>query len=124
MKQLRELIYKTLVDKFDIAPSLMSRIEGNDPLVIQLKGGVEIYVNLQEGVVQLLVEIPVLDRRIVRNKAAQIFDSLIADEGIFLNIQKDKLFLVCEFSVESCDAERVLADKLLTLNSVVTAARS
>ncbi|TOF85669.1 hypothetical protein CGJ13_23230, partial [Vibrio parahaemolyticus] len=36
MKTLREIIYKTLVDNLNIDPRLLSRVESNEPISIEL----------------------------------------------------------------------------------------
>ncbi len=120
MKNLREIVYKTLVDTFDVSPSMLSRIEGNEPIVIELKGGEEIYIYLDQTTLQTFIEIPLSDQRMLRNKAPKIIESLTSDDEIFFSIKKDKLVFFSEFSTAFIDVERKLADKLIIFNKVVS----
>ncbi|PIW61452.1 hypothetical protein [Shewanella sp. CG12_big_fil_rev_8_21_14_0_65_47_15] len=119
MKKLREIVYKTLVDNFNISPNLLSRIEGDDPIAIELKGGEEIFVYLNDRTLQTFIEIPLRDQRMLKNKAPKIIENLMSDEEMFFNIKKEKLILVTEFSADIANVERVLADKLKLFNNVV-----
>lgn len=38
LKQLREIVFKSLVDNLGVEPALLSRVQGNDPIVIELEG--------------------------------------------------------------------------------------
>ena len=120
MKKLREIVYKTLVDTFDVSPSMLSRIEGNEPIAIELKGGEEIYIYLDQTTLQTFIEIPLSDQRMLRNKAPKIIESLTSDDEIFFSIKKDKLVFFSEFSTAFIDVERKLADKLIIFNKVVS----
>lgn len=119
MKKLREIVYKTLVDNFNISPNLLSRIEGDDPIAIELKGGEEIFVYLNDRILQTFIEIPLRDQRMLKNKAPKIIENLMSDEEMFFNIKKEKLILVTEFSADIANVERVLADKLKLFNNMV-----
>ena len=120
MKKLREIVYKTHVDTFDVSPSMLSRIEGNEPIAIELKGGEEIYIYLDQTTLQTFIEIPLSDQRMLRNKAPKIIESLTSDDEIFFSIKKDKLVFFSEFSTAFIDVERKLADKLIIFNKVVS----
>ena len=119
MKKLREIVYKTLVDNFNISPNLLSRIEGDEPIMIELKGGEEIYVYLNDRTLQTFIEIPLRDQRMLKNKAPKIIEYLMCDEEMFFNIKKEKLILLTEFSADIVNVERVLAAKLKLFNNVV-----
>ncbi|AVI67749.1 hypothetical protein CKQ84_18920 [Shewanella sp. WE21] len=119
MKKLREIVYKTLVDNFKISPNLLSRIEGDEPIAIELKGGEEIFVYLKDRTLQTFIEIPLRDQRVLKSKAPKIIESLMSDDEIFLNIKKDKLILVTEFSADIIDVDRILAGKFMLFNNVI-----
>ncbi|MGW7678713.1 hypothetical protein [Shewanella sp. S23-S33] len=119
MKKLREIVYKTLVDNFNIPANLLSRIEGDDPISIELKGGEEIFVYLNDRTLQTFIEIPLRDQRMLKNKAPKIIESLMSDDEVFFNIKKDKLIVVTEFSADVPNVERVLADKFMLFNNMV-----
>lgn len=119
MKKLREIVYKTLVDDFNVSPSLLSRIEGDDPIAIELNGGEEIFVFINDRTLQTFIEIPLRDQRMLKNKAPKIIESLMSDEDVFFNIKKEKLTVVTEFSADIANVERVLAGKLKLFNNMV-----
>ncbi len=119
MKKLREIVYKTLVDNFNIPANLLSRIEGDDPIAIELKGGEEIFVYLNDRTLQTFIEIPLRDQRMLKNKAPKIIESLMSDDEVFFNIKKDKLIVVTEFSADIPNVERVLADKFMLFNNMI-----
>jgi hypothetical protein len=119
MKKLREIVYKTLVDNFKISPNLLSRIEGDEPIAIELKGGEEIFIYLKDRTLQTFIEIPLHDQRMLKNKAPKIIESLMSDDEIFFNIKKDKLILVTEFSADIIDVDRILAGKFMLFNNII-----
>ena len=45
MKKLREIVFKTLVDILGVPANLLSRIEGDEPIGIELVDGEEIFIS-------------------------------------------------------------------------------
>ncbi|HFG1926157.1 TPA: hypothetical protein ACGF2O_003595, partial [Vibrio cholerae] len=109
MKTLREIVYKTLVDHFNVSPNLLSRIENNEPISIELVGGEEIFIHLNEYVLQSFIEIPLKDSRNLRYKAPKIMEILQEDPDMFMNIQKDKVVLVTEIDKKLHSIEKELS---------------
>ncbi|EGR2064709.1 hypothetical protein [Vibrio cholerae] len=118
MKTLREIIYKTLVDHFNVSPNLLSRIENNEPISIELVGGEEIFIHLNEYVLQSFIEIPLKDSRNLRYKAPKIMEILQEDPDMFMNIQKDKVVLVTEIDKKLHGIEKELSTKLTIFNKM------
>ncbi|EGR2422500.1 TPA: hypothetical protein ACMDRY_002031 [Vibrio cholerae] len=118
MKTLREIVYKTLVDHFNVSPNLLSRIENNEPISIELVGGEEIFIHLNEYVLQSFVEIPLKDSRNLRYKAPKIMEILQEDPDMFMNIQKDKVVLVTEIDKKLHSIEKELSTKLTIFNKM------
>ncbi|EGR2464788.1 hypothetical protein DYC54_16520 [Vibrio cholerae] len=118
MKTLREIVYKTLVDHFNVSPNLLSRIENNEPISIELVGGEEIFIHLNEYVLQSFIEIPLKDSRNLRYKAPKIMEILQEDPDMFMNIQKDKVVLVTEIDKKLHSIERELSTKLTIFNKM------
>ncbi|AQP37778.1 hypothetical protein [Vibrio anguillarum] len=124
MNRLRELVYKTLVDNLGVQPNLLSRIEGNEPIGIELIGGEEIFINLQENAIQTFVEIPIFDTRVLRLKSQKIMDLLCSDESVFMNVKKNKLIMISELSANVMNVDRELVDKLQFFNNVIHQVKS
>ncbi|EKZ8589135.1 TPA: hypothetical protein NIK72_003666, partial [Vibrio cholerae] len=118
MKTLREIVYKTLVDHFNVSPNLLSRIENNEPISIELVGGEEIFIHLNEYVLQSFIEIPLKDSRNLRYKAPKIMEILQEDPDMFMNIQKDKVVLVTEIDKKLHSIEKELSTKLTIFNKM------
>lgn len=118
MKTLREIVYKTLVDHFNVSPNLLSRIENNEPISIELVGGEEIFIHLNEYVLQSFIEIPLKDSRNLRYKAPKIMEILQEDPDMFMNIQKDKVVLVTEIDKKLHSIEKELSTKLSIFNKM------
>ncbi|EGQ7881512.1 hypothetical protein QTU67_003282 [Vibrio cholerae] len=118
MKTLREIVYKTLVDHFNVSPNLLSRIENNEPISIELVGGEEIFIHLNEYVLQSFIEIPLKDSRNLRYKAPKIIEILQEDPDMFMNIQKDKVVLVTEIDKKLHSIEKELSTKLTIFNKM------
>lgn len=118
MKTLREIVYKTLVDHFNVSPNLLSRIENNEPISIELVGGEEIFIHLNEYVLQSFIEIPLKDSRNLRYKAPKIMEILQEDPDMFINIQKDKVVLVTEIDKKLHSIEKELSTKLTIFNKM------
>ncbi|ENM5843644.1 hypothetical protein V4V60_003833 [Vibrio mimicus] len=118
MKTLREIVYKTLVDHFNVSPNLLSRIENNEPISIELVGGEEIFIHLNEYVLQSFIEIPLKDSRNLRYKAPKIMEILQEDPDMFMNMQKDKVVLVTEIDKKLHSIEKELSTKLIIFNKM------
>ncbi|AYC05080.1 hypothetical protein [Vibrio cholerae] len=118
MKTLREIVYKTLVDHFNVSPNLLLRIENNEPISIELVGGEEIFIHLNEYVLQSFIEIPLKDSRNLRYKAPKIMEILQEDPDMFMNIQKDKVVLVTEIDKKLHSIEKELSTKLTIFNKM------
>lgn len=118
MKQLREIVFKSLVDNLGVDPTFLSRVEGNAPIAIELKGGEEICVYFQEKNLQTYIEIPIKDSRLLSLKASKFIEVLANDELMYTNFQKDKIVVFSEFSKETKQLEQQLSEKLSLFNKL------
>ncbi|WP_237359303.1 hypothetical protein [Vibrio harveyi] len=118
LKQLREIVFKSLVDNLGVAPALLSRVQGNDPIVIELEGGDNIYVYFQDKTLQTYIEMPLKDRRVLPMKAAKFIEVLTNDAQLFMNVQQDKVVLFAELGEDMMHFERNLSEKLNTFNNL------
>ncbi|MFW1160630.1 hypothetical protein ACEV7T_24210 [Vibrio parahaemolyticus] len=116
MKTLREIIYKTLVDNLNIDPRLLSRVESNEPISIELVSGEEIFISLSDGALQTFIEIPLKDMRSLRFKASKLVELLLEDEDVFVNFNKDKIVLISEIERDKLNIDKVLSKKLTLFN--------
>lgn len=121
MKSTREILFKTLVENLNVDPSFLSRIEGNDPVSIELKGGEEIFIkaDTNDEKLHVVINIPTRDHRVTYTKAPKILEILQMDNQIFLNADKDKLVLLSSISLQSKTLEKELSDKLNIFNKAV-----
>ncbi|EGR3310636.1 hypothetical protein DC888_30705, partial [Vibrio parahaemolyticus] len=115
-KTLREIIYKTLVDNLNIDPRLLSRVESNEPISIELVSGEEIFISLSDGALQTFIEIPLKDMRSLRFKASKLVELLLEDEDVFVNFNKDKIVLISEIEKDKLNIDKVLSKKLTLFN--------
>ncbi|MDF5599676.1 MULTISPECIES: hypothetical protein [Vibrio harveyi group] len=118
LKQLREIVFKSLVDNLGVAPALLSRVQGNDPIVIELEGGDNIYVYFQDKTLQTYIEMPLKDRRVLPMKASKFIEVLTNDAQLFMNVQQDKVVLFAELGEDMMHFERNLSEKLNTFNNL------
>ncbi|TOE84766.1 hypothetical protein CGJ34_08280 [Vibrio parahaemolyticus] len=118
LKQLREIVFKSLVDNLGVEPALLSRVQGNDPIVIELEGGDDIYVYFQEKTLQTYIEMPLKDRRVLPLKASKFMETLTNDEELFMNVQQDKVVVFAELGEDIMHLERRLSEKLDTFNKL------
>ncbi|KOY30282.1 hypothetical protein NB614_18540 [Vibrio parahaemolyticus] len=116
MKTLREIIYKTLVDNLNIDPRLLSRVESNEPISIELVSGEEIFISLSDGALQTFIEIPLKDMRSLRFKASKLVELLLEDEDVFVNFNKDKIVLISEIEKDKLNIDKILSKKLTLFN--------
>ncbi|CAM3750798.1 hypothetical protein [Vibrio aquimaris] len=119
MKKLREIVFKTLVDILGVPANLLSRIEGDEPIGIELVDGEEIFISLHDKTIRAFVEIPVRDRRVLSVKAPKLMELLVSDEQVYMSTTNDKLIMVSEWEVSVANVERKLADKLMLFNKAV-----
>ncbi|AMG31641.1 hypothetical protein AL542_15745 [Grimontia hollisae] len=120
MKSLREIVYKTLVENLNVSPGLLSRIETNEPISIELMGGEEIFIHVNDSVLQTFIEIPLKDARSLRYKAPKIIELVQEDPEMFMNIQKEKMVLVTEIDKNKVSIEKDLSDKLTLFNRMAS----
>ncbi|CAH8190151.1 conserved hypothetical protein [Vibrio aestuarianus] len=116
MKNLREIVFKSLVEHLNVDASMFSRIEGNEPISIELNSGEEIYIDLGEDCLQTFIEIPIRDNRIVKMKANQLLEMLLEDEQLFLNVKKDKVLIFTDVQISVVSIENELTKKLNLFN--------
>lgn len=121
MKSTREILFKALVENLNVDPSFLSRIEGNEPISIELKGGGEIFINvdINYGNLNAIINIPTRDSRVIYTKAPKILEVLLMDNKIFLNADKDKLVLLSSIPLQSKTLEKELSNKLTIFNKAV-----
>ena len=119
MKKLREIVFKTLVDILGVPANLLSRIEGDEPIGIELVDEEEIFISLHDKTIRAFVEIPVRDRRVLSVKASKLMELLVSDEQVYMSTTQDKLIMVSEWEVSVANVERKLADKLMLFNKAV-----
>lgn len=119
MKKLREIVFKTLVDILGVPANLLSQIEGDEPIGIELVDGEEIFISLHDKTIRAFVEIPVRDRRVLSVKASKLMELLVSDEQVYMSTTKDKLIMVSEWEVSVANVEIKLADKLMLFNKAV-----
>lgn len=116
MKNLREIVFKSLVEHLNVDANMFSRIEGNEPISIELNSGEEIYIDLGEDCLQTFIEIPIRDNRIVKMKANQLLEMLLEDEQLFLNVKKDKVLIFTDVQISVVSIENELTKKLNLFN--------
>lgn len=116
MKNLREIVFKSLVEHLNVDASMFSRIEGNEPISIELNSGEEIYIDLGEDCLQTFIEIPIRDNRIIKMKANQLLEILLEDEQLFLNVKKDKVLIFTDVQISVVSIENELTKKLNLFN--------
>lgn len=116
MKNLREIVFKSLVEHLNVDANMFSRIEGNEPISIELNSGEEIYIDLDEDCLQTFIEIPIRDNRIVKMKANQLLEMLLEDEQLFLNVKKDKVLIFTDVQISVVSIENELTKKLNLFN--------
>lgn len=116
MKNLREIVFKSLVEHLNVDASMFSRIDGNEPISIELSNGEEIYIDLGEDCLQTFIEIPIRDDRIVKMKANQLLEILLEDDQLFLNVKKDKVLIFTDVKINVVSVENDLTKKLNLFN--------
>ncbi|CAH8205122.1 conserved hypothetical protein [Vibrio aestuarianus] len=100
----------------NVDANMFSRIEGNEPISIELNSGEEIYIDLGEDCLQMFIEIPIRDNRIVKMKANQLLEMLLEDEQLFLSVKKDKVLIFSDLPISIFNIEKELAKKLNQFN--------
>lgn len=108
-----------MVDILGVPANLLSRIEGDEPIGIELVDGEEIFISLHDKTIRAFVEIPVRDRRVLSVKAPKLMELLVSDEQVYMSTTNDKLIMVSEWEVSVANVERKLADKLMLFNKAV-----
>ncbi|MDE1241114.1 hypothetical protein [Vibrio aestuarianus] len=116
MKNLREIVFKSLVEHLGVDPKMFSRIEGNQPISIELQNGEEIYVDLGEKCLQTFIEIPIRDIRTVKMKANQLLEVLMEDDQLFLNVKKDKILIFTDVEISTASVEAELTKRFNLFN--------
>lgn len=118
MKQLKEIVFKSLVDNLGVDPALLSRVEADQPITIELTGGEDIYVYFQGNTLQTYIEIPFKDRRVLPLKASKFMEALANNEQFFMNVQKDKVIVFAELGEDIMHLEQKLSGTLDKFNTL------
>lgn len=119
MKNFRAIISKTLIEELGLDAVMLSRLDGDKPVCIELRDGAEIYITAEENnVLMAFIEIPIKDKRKVAMQSAKIMDIFIKDEDLLMNVRSDKFVTMCYIDKNSKDIEKKLLDKLVVFNSV------
>lgn len=119
MKNFRAIISKTLIDELGLDAVMLSRLDGDKPVCIELRDGAEIYITVEENdVLMTFIEIPIKDKRKIQMQASKIMEFFIADEDLLMNVRKDKFVVMCYIDKNSKDIENKLLDKLVIFNNV------
>lgn len=117
MKNFRSIISKTLIDELGLDAVMLSRLDGDKPVCIELRDGAEIYITAEENnVLMAFIEIPIKDKRKIQMQAVKIVDLFIEDEDLLMNVRKDKFVAMCYIEKNSKDIESKLLDKLVAFN--------
>jgi len=123
MKSLREILYKTLVEQLEVQSSLLSRIEGNKPIGIELVGGEEIFIFPEKNNLQVILEIPIDDNRKISLKASKLVGTLIDNPTVYMNIKDKKMTFASEVS-NGPAVETELTEKLSAYNAIIHVLKS
>ena len=118
MKKLRDIMFKTLVNELGVSANLLSRIEGNKPIEIELKNKEKIFVSLEGDSIQAIINIPLHNPHVLTHKSKKLIEFLMIDEDILMSIKKDKLVIGSEWNGISTDIEKQLADKFRLFNNI------
>lgn len=117
MKNFRTIISKTLIDELGIDAMMLSRLDGDKPICIELHDSAEIYITAEDNdFLMVFIEVPIKDKRKLQMQSSKIINSLIEDEELMMNIKKDKVILLCHIDKKSQSIENKLLDKLVSFN--------
>ncbi|AWS50774.1 hypothetical protein [Providencia rettgeri] len=119
MKNFRKIISNTLINELGLDAVMLSRLDGDNPVCIELNDGAEIYITAEgDNFILSFIEIPIRDKRKIKLQSSKIMDMFIEDEDLIMNIKKDKFFVMCYIDKNSKNIESNLLDKLVNFNSV------
>ncbi|WP_318452616.1 type III secretion system chaperone family protein [Photobacterium leiognathi] len=118
MKKLRDIMFRTLVNELGISANMLSRIEGNKPIEIELKNNEKIFISLEGDSIQTIIDIPLDNPHVLTHKSKKLIEFLMIDEDIIMNIKKDKLIIGSEWYFDYINIEKQLADKLKLFNKI------
>ncbi|EMA4781840.1 hypothetical protein [Providencia rettgeri] len=121
MKNFRKIISNTLINELGLDAVMLSRLDGDKPVCIELNDGAEIYITADDdNFILSFIEIPIRDKRKIKLQANKIMDIFIEDEDLLMNIKTDKFVVMCYIDKNSKDIENKLLDKLVNFNSVAS----
>ncbi|KOY62978.1 hypothetical protein [Photorhabdus heterorhabditis] len=119
LKNFRNIISRVLIEKLGLDAVMLSRLDGNKPVCIELNGGAEIYITYDDDFTLLIfIEIPIKDFRVLQMKSSQVMEVFIADEELHMNVKQKKLVVLTHLDVESKNLDDKLLDKLVSFNIV------
>ncbi|HHL2502281.1 TPA: hypothetical protein ACQ301_004411 [Yersinia enterocolitica] len=119
MKNFRTIISQTLISKLGLDATMLSRLNGNEPVCIELERGAEVYIiSENEDLLLTFIEIPIKDARTIKIKSSAIIDSFIKDNELIMNLNKDKFIALVYLDRKDKDLESKLLDKLVSFNNL------
>ncbi|EKT60103.1 hypothetical protein [Providencia sneebia] len=118
MKNFRKIISKTLIDELGLDAVMLSRLDGDKPICIELRDGAEIYITSEDNdFLMVFIEVTIKDVRKIRMQSSKVIDLFIEDEDLMMNIKKDKFIALCYIDKKIKNIESKLLDKLVSLNT-------
>lgn len=119
LKNFRTIISQTLISKLGLDATMLSRLNGNEPVCIELERGAEVYIiSENEDLLLTFIEIPIKDARTIKIKSSAIIDSFIKDNELIMNLNKDKFIALVYLDRKDKDLESKLLDKLVSFNNL------
>lgn len=119
MNDFKKIISKILIENLGIEANMLSRIEGDNSLCIELHDGSNIFLIYEEQRdITILLEVSIRDMRSINIHSSKIINFLINDEQLSLNIKADKLIVYGCFDINSNKLDEILLDKLVSFNNI------
>ncbi len=119
LKNFRTIISQTLINKLGLDAIMLSRLNGNEPVCIELEGGADIYITSEnEDLLLTFVEIPIKDIRTIKIKSSEIIEFFIKNNEFIMNVNKDKFISLVYLDRKDKNLEDNLLDKMVSFNKL------
>ena len=120
MKVLRAIVSDALINELGLNSIMLSRIEGDKPICIELKNGTSIFISFLDDSHEYLViwlEIPCRDQRVLQLRTGEILDKLHQYSDIHFKIENKIASFVYYIEVNSPSLNNRLITSLVSLNT-------
>ena len=121
MANIREVVYRALVEKVGVDSDLMSRVNSAEPICISLSNGCEIFVELNEAeqILSVHCNLEMKDVRVLKRNSARFLEILLESDKIAVKFDGDALSIMALYAKDELTPSLDISGVLVSVNDLI-----